>query len=716
MEIAVVNAMLAPGLVAAWQVLGPLQIRLRPDLSGQWHRYRDRTWWVIQDPLSGRHFRFNAAAERVLARLDGTQTLDAVRAALTPAPNPAEILVLLARLHAAELLQGELPPAAARLLEQCAGTSAVGAGRWSNPLSLRIPLCDPDRFLARWLPWVQPLFSRGMFILWSVLVTVAAFTAVMHGSELAADAADRVLTPQNLLLLWLLYPVIKLLHELGHAFAVKARGGEVHELGIMLLVLVPVPYVDASAAAAFPERRWRLLVAAAGMMVELLLAALALFLWLRVQPGGLASAIAYNTLLIGTLATLPINANPLLRYDGYYMLADGIGIPNLAGRARAYLGYLMQRYLYGLRDVHSSAQDNRERVWLCCYGVAAWVFRLLMLVGILWFLSGHYFLLGAALATWAAIMYFILPMLRQLRFLMSHARLRTRRVRAIAVVSSLFLVPALLLSVVPMPYSTLVQGVAWVPENGQIRALADGFVQTLAVEPGSRVVAGQPLLQLHNPESTMKVALLRGQLAEWQARLLAIRENDPAGLTSAEDRIANLRAELQQAQDALSELTILSHLAGAVVLPDAAVLPGRYVRRGDLLGYVVAAEPTLIRAVVPQADAGRVQTDLQGIRVRLASAAAIQTARLLRSVPAAGDQLPSPALGQPAGGPFAIDPADAGGVRTTEKVFQFDVQLLSSGPLRIGERAWIRFDHANAPLLKQWYPTLQRLLQGRESG
>ncbi|MBI5041271.1 MAG: peptidase M50 [Gammaproteobacteria bacterium] len=710
------NTLAVAGMASAWQIFGPLRLRLRPDLRGQWHRYRDQTWWVIQDPLSGRHFRFNAAAERVLARLDGTQTLDALRAALTPAPAPSEILTLLARLHAAELLQGPLPPAAARLLEQLGGTPAADAGRWSNPLSLRIPLCDPDRFLARWLPWVQPLFTRGMFILWSVLVAVAALTAVMHGSELTADAAGRILTPHSLLLLWLLYLVIKLLHELGLAVAVKARGGEVHERGVMLLVLVPVPYVDASAAAAFPERRWRLLVGAAGMMVELMLAALALFVWLRLQPGSLASAIAYNTLLIGTLATLPINANPLLRYDGYYMLADGLGIPNLAGRARAYLGYLIQRYLYGLRDVHSSAQDSRERVWLFCYGVAAWVFRLVMTLGILWFLSGHYFLLGAALAIWAAVMYLVLPVVRQLRFLVSHSRLQTQRVRAFAVVFGMFLVPTLLLSVVPMPYSTLVQGEAWVPENGQIRALADGFVQTLVVEPGSRVVAGQPLLQLHNPEATMKVELLRGQLAEWQARHLAIRENDPAGLASAADRIANLRAELQQAQDALNELTIFSRLEGEVVLPDAVVLPGRYVRRGDLLGYVVAAEPTLIRAVVPQADAGRVQADLQGIRVRLASDAAIRPARLLRSVPAAGEQLPSPALGQPVGGPFAIDPSDAGGVRTTEKIFQFDVQLLVSGSLRIGERAWVRFDHANAPLLKQWYPTWQRLLQGRESG
>lgn len=705
--------------VALWHVFGSVRPQLRSDLRCQWHRYRERAWWVVEDPLGGRHFRFNAAAERVLAQLDGTRTLEEIRAALTPAPAQADVLNLLARLHAAELLQGRMPPAVERLLEQHGGASVTVAGaatgRWSNPLALRIPLCNPDRFLDRWLPWVQPLFTRAMFILWSVLVVIAVLTGAMHWPELTANAADRIFATHNLLLLWLLYPVVKLLHELGHACAVKARGGEVREMGIMLLALVPVPYVDASAAAGFPERRWRLLVAAAGMMVEVFLAALALLLWSRVQPGTAASVVTYNLLLIGGLS-LAINGNPLLRYDGYYLLADALGLPNLAGRARAYLGYLIQRYLYGLADARTDTHDTRERVWLCAYGVTAWVFRLFVLVGILWFLSGRFFLLGAALALWAATVFFVVPLARHLRFLLFHPRLQARRARALTVALGGVLVPMLLLTGVPLPYSTLAQGVAWVPEDGQIRAPTDGFVQTLLVESGSRVSTGQTLLQLHNPELAMKVELLRGQLEEWQARQLAARENDPAELASSADRIANLRVELAQARDDLRGLTLFSRAAGEVVLPDAARLPGRYVRRGELLGYVTAPGATVVRVVVPQADAGRVQTDLQGIRVRLASEGETRAARLLRSVPAAGDRLPSPALGQPAGGPFAVDPDDAGGVKTTAGVFQFDVQLLSSAALRIGERAWIRLDHADAPLLRQWYPTWQRLLLGRERG
>src|SRR6185503_545443 len=128
---------------------------------------------------------------------------------------------------------------------------------------------------------------------------------------------------------------------------------------IMLLVLSPVPYVDASSAWAFQDKRKRMMVGAAGIAVELFLGSLALFVWLAVEPGAVR-AVAYNVMLISGVSTLLFNGNPLLRFDGYYVLADAIEIPNLGTRANRYLGYLFQRYVLGVPDAESPAQSAGE--------------------------------------------------------------------------------------------------------------------------------------------------------------------------------------------------------------------------------------------------------------------------------------------------------------------------------------------------------------------
>ena len=154
----------------------------------------------------------------------------------------------------------------------------------------------------------------------------AVLLAAIHWHDLTEDFMDRVLVPHNLLLLWLVFPVLKTLHEFGHAFATKVYGGEVHEMGVLLLVFTPCPYVDASAASAFRTKWHRIIVGAAGMIVELFLASLALFVWLNVEPG-VVRAVTYNVMVIAGISTVLFNGNPLLRYDGYYIFADYLEIP-----------------------------------------------------------------------------------------------------------------------------------------------------------------------------------------------------------------------------------------------------------------------------------------------------------------------------------------------------------------------------------------------------
>ncbi|MGD8847162.1 MAG: peptidase M50, partial [Desulfobacteraceae bacterium] len=289
-----------------WYRVAQLKPVLRDTAVITRHVYRGQPWYVLRNRLTCRNHRFNAAAYALIGQMDGHRTVQQIwdnagGLAGETAPTQDEFIHLLGRLHEADLIQSNILPSTMELVRKIRDREARGwKQRAANPFSLRFPLWDPDRFLERWGFVAAPLFTRGAFALWLLIVLTAMILAGLHWSELTGSLSERIFSPRNLALLWLIYPLVKILHELGHAFALKKWGAEVHEMGITLLALTPIPYVNASASAAFVEKERRIAVAGMGMAVELLLASLAMFVWLNVESG-LVSAIAYNVMLIGGL-------------------------------------------------------------------------------------------------------------------------------------------------------------------------------------------------------------------------------------------------------------------------------------------------------------------------------------------------------------------------------------------------------------------------------
>ena len=336
----------------SWYRVAPLKPRLRSHVEIHRHSYRDEVWFILQDHASGRSHRLTPAAYYLIGLMDGERSIEQLwqlcnERAGSEAPTQDDVIRLLGQLHAADALICDVPPDTRELFRRFQRQQRqTWRQRLWTPLAIRIPLVDPDQFLERTAFFVRPLFGWAGVILWLTIVAAGLVVAGLNWSALTEDVVDRALAPQNLLLLWFAYPVVKAIHELGHAYAVKIFGGEVHEIGIMFLVFVPVPYVDASAASSFPDKRQRMVVGAIGIAVELALAAFALVLWVHAADGSV-HAIAYNVILIGGVSTVLFNGNPLLRFDGYYVLADAIELPNLGQRATRYLGYLVQRYAFG---------------------------------------------------------------------------------------------------------------------------------------------------------------------------------------------------------------------------------------------------------------------------------------------------------------------------------------------------------------------------------
>jgi putative peptide zinc metalloprotease protein len=699
-----------------WYRVANLKPALRDSTVISRHVYRGQTWHVLHNSLNGGNHRFNAAAYNLIAQMDGQRTVQQIwdNAGKLPAdvvPAQDEMIRLLGRLHDADLIQSDILPSTMELIRQAQGQPANSwKHRISNPFSLRFPFWNPDRFLERWADRVAPLFTRGALIVWLLIVLTALAAALMHWPELSGSLADQLFFPRNLFLLWLTYPFVKILHELGHAFAVKRWGGEVHELGVMLLALTPIPYVDATASASFPEKRQRIAVAAMGMMVELLLASLALFVWLNVETG-LISSIAYSIMLIGGGSTLLFNGNPLLRYDGYYMVADLIEIPNLGQRSIRYLGYLVQRYLLGIETAESPVTASGEKGWFLVYGPVSFCYRIVVLVGLIWLISDRFFFVGILIALWGVASLLILPGVRGMARFLATPELRNRRLRLMTVGGGTVLGLILLLFVFPMPLWTTSQGVVWLPEQSVIRAgTACEIVEVLA--PMEQAVAkNAPLLRGVDPVLETEVEVYKASLAELYARYNAQPLHERVKRKLLLEEIERFKGDLLQAEEKMEKMLVRSPAQGNLMLIDDRNLPGRFVRQGDLLGYIVTGLRPTIRAVVRQADIGMIREGVTGVEVLLAEEVEKPLkAQIERIVPAADPNLPSAALGTAGGGVIPVEPSDPQGLRALESHFQLDLSLPEEvKDPHIGGRVYVRFEHGSMPLAMQWYRSLRQL-------
>ncbi|OLD43400.1 MAG: hypothetical protein AUI55_02235 [Gemmatimonadetes bacterium 13_1_40CM_2_70_7] len=704
----------------SWYRVSALKPRIRAHAQIHRHAYRGSVWFVMQDHAAGRSHRFSPAAHHFIGLMDGERTVQEIWQATSAqlgdaAPTQEEVIRLLGQLHSADALLCDVPPDSMEVFRRHERHERMEWRRrlWT-PLALRFPLIDPDRFLDRTLRWVNPLFGWFGFVLWLVIVGTAVVLAASHWTDLTKDVVDRVLAPHNLLMLWLVYPVVKALHELGHAYATKKWGGEVHEIGIMLLVLTPVPYVDASASWGFRDKGKRMVVGAAGILVELFLGALALFVWLNVESGAVR-AVAYNVMLITGVSTVLFNGNPLLRFDGYYVLADAIEIPNLGTRANKYLGYLFQRYVFGMRDAEDPSESPGERAWLVGYGIAAFFYRVFILFVIITFIAGKFFVVGVLLAIWAVATQVFVPVGKSIAFLANSPGLRRQRGRAMATSALLTAAVLGLIFLAPAPSWTRAQGVIWVPEEAQVRAGTEGFVERLLVPIDSNVVRGQPIIETQDPFLPTRVAVLKAQLDELTAQYDALIIENRVQAAMVKEEMTSVAANLARSRERLGELIIRSPANGRFVVPDAADLPGRFIPKGQLVGYVVEPKEITARVVVAQDDIGQVRSRTRGVEVMLAAwGADPMPAKIQREVPGASRQLPTAALGSGGGGPFAVDPRDNQGATALNRIFQLDLVLPAEVQSSyLGARVYVRFNHGFEPVGFQIYRALRQLLLRR---
>lgn len=705
----------------SWYRVAGQRICLRHSVRVHRQYYRGERWYVLEDPLRNQFFRLRPAAYEFVARLSPNKTVEQVWKECLDrfpdqAPGQEAVIQLLAQLYQANLLQYDLAADTAQLFKRYQKTRQRELkARLLNIMFMRIPLLDPDDFLVRAMPLVRWLISPIGAVLWLAVVGLGLKEAADNFQSLWQQAQG-VIAPENLFLLYVALVILKTIHEFGHAFFCRRFGGEVHVMGVLFMIFTPIPYMDATSAWGFRERWKRILVGMAGILVEVFVAALAAIVWAHTGPG-VVHSLAYNMMFIASVSTLVFNLNPLLRFDGYYILSDLLGIPNLSQRAMATLRYFAEKHLYGLKKEENPANTTKEALWLAAYGIASGIYRVIVFGGILLLVADRFLLLGILMAAVCAVAWVAVPTGRLIMYLASSPRLERHRMRAVAVTAALAAVVIVPLEVVPVPYHFRAPGIVRSTEWTEVRNETAGVFNRLLAKPGTRVVNGQPLIELVNEELDLQLAAAKARQAEVQARIRqALQEAVPnlAPLTNLAEAVA---MEIRRVENDRSNLVVRARQSGLWVAPGIEQNLGRWVGRGAELGLLIEPTNFHFHAIVRQEDSDRLfASGLKEAQVRLRGSVGTPVDSLsLTIIPADQQNLPSPALGWLGGGPIATTMDDRQGIHATEPFFEVRALLQKTDhcDLLHGESGQIRFDLPSEPLLPRWIRSLRQLLQKR---
>jgi len=694
------------------EILAACKPALASEVVQQSLMVRGEPWVLLQNKLNGEHVRLSSAAVQFIDAFDGnTSVADLLKNADADDETAEQLFSTISVLGQADMIVLGTTDEHSRLFQQFQHHSTAKSMSKRNPLAIRFPLLNPDDWLASHSQGVSFLFSKTFAWLGAMIVLLAAVLGFVNSSELGQSWSELASTPAHWWWYGLLFPCLKLLHELAHAICIKRWGGAVHEAGITLLVLMPIPYVDASDSWAFEKRSHRLITAAAGILAEVLAVALALIVWTIVEPG-LLRDFAFAIVVLGTAATLLFNANPLLRFDGYYILQDLIDMPNLGTRASQYYRYLVRRYLLDVESAKSPATAVGETRWLIGFGAASFLYRVFITFVIALFLAKQFFFIGIAMGAFALYQLIAKPTVKALHYLRHSSEIEHNRSAVVRKGAAVTAILALAISFIPLPSSTRAEGVVWVPSQAQVFAGESGLVKVQHIEAGEPVEAGDLLF-------TLDSQTLETQYQSVKSKHQSVKiEHQAARTTSVEESrqlaidLKSLASQLEILAQRKALLEIRAERSGVLALSSSRPVIGSFVKQGDLLAFLVDDDNLVVKAVIGQDDMGRVNKGVKQSTIRLADnfAQPLQS-QLILQVPAGNNKLPSPSLAYNGSSGIAVASIEGEQLRTTERVFHVELSLPDeSRAVGIGGRAYVNLQHQPESLGRRWWRSARQIL------
>jgi putative peptide zinc metalloprotease protein len=563
-----------------------LPMRMRPDLVALQQRYQGQVYWVLKEPVGLHYFRFQEEEYAILQMLDGQTSLDEIKIEFEHRFPPQKITVeelghFVGTLHRNGLVISNISGQGEQLCKR------RSERRWKeilssfqNILALRFKGIDPERLLNWLYPRVGWIYSLPARIICGLLVLSALGLVAVQFDEFheKLPTFKQFFEAKNWIYLGIVLGLTKVIHEFGHGLTCKHFGGECHEMGVMFLVLTPCLYCNVSDSWMLPNKWHRAWIGAAGMYIEIVIASICTYLWWFSGPGMLHQ-LALSTMFVCSVTTVMFNANPLLRYDGYYILSDLIEIPNLRQKSSSILYRKLGAWCLGLEEDDDPFLPQRNQFLFALYTVAAFVYRMMVLFGIIWFLYKVFEPYGLkvvsqtlAFASLASLV--TMPVYKLGKYFSVPGRVNKMKRKNINI--TLALASAVLLFVVfcPLPFRVICTLELKPRDADPVYAVVPGILEQIDVKPGQMVKAGDKLGQLSNVDLELDISQLEAKIAQQSAREDVLRQS--LGVATQGEAASNELPEIQKALEGLrlqlhekrldqKRLSLVAPVAGTVL-------------------------------------------------------------------------------------------------------------------------------------------------------
>lgn len=509
---------------------------------------------------------------------------------------------------------------------------------------------------------------------------LAAVCVILSRLEEATQPLNGLLANSNLAFLWGSFVLLKVWHELGHGYACKRFGGYVPQMGMILIAGTPAAFVDASAAWKFPQRRRRLLVMLGGMYFESLIFIPAVFVW-AFAASPMVKSCAYQLALMASVVTFFFNANPLMKFDGYFILSELVGIQNLRQQASEQIRHALASVFVGVKPP-PSGHSRRTQVLIVLYGVSASIYKFFLVIGISRLIAVKFPLVGLGLAAFYILSNVGGAVWRAGRFLLVDRRTQEVRSRARFVAVALLVGCPAAICTVPVPFGLVTQGQVAAEREAFVNTLTAGAFETSLIPTGSRVTYGSPLVQMSNTGLTESLHVALAQLRDAETQWEALLQGDPAGADIQRHQIVEYRKKVDELTTQLRQLQIDAPEEGVVVRLPLSTERGRWYQEGAAVAIVVDGRPVL-RTWLNEEQLGSIVTETGSpVQCRIAGRSdETWYGEILSIEPAAEQLLRQFTVTHVTGGEIVVDPVSG---QPMEPVFQVDV-VVSSGSFDLTE-------------------------------
>ena len=562
-----------------------LTVRKRPDLTASRHRYQGTGYWVVKEPVGLQYFRFHDEEYYILNMLDGHVSLQQIKDGFEQRFAPQKITFgdlqqFIGMLHRSGLVISNSPGQGKALRERGRKKKNKEVmGKMSNVFALRFRGFDPEKILNAILPWFGWIFTVPALIFFVGLCTAAGLLLASQYETVYAKLPtfQQFFAADRWLILAITMALVKVLHEFGHGLSCKKFGGECHEIGFMLLVFTPCLYCNVSDSWMLPNKWKRVWIGAGGIYVEMILASIAAFVWWFSEQGTTINDLCLNMMFLNVVSTVLVNGNPLLRFDGYYILMDFLEIPNLRQKSTEVLKRWFQETCLGLELQDDPFMPTRGKLMFGLFTIASVIYRWVVVFSICWFVIKVLEPYGLqAIGRMVAVVGFFglvaQPVIQTWKFCRTPGRLsKVKRGRLLATLAIAGLVIAAVVKI-ELPHHVDCALEIRPSQAGAVYAGTPGRI-AWTVQPGTEVRVGDKIAILENPDLQIRLADYRGEetVETVKLRNLSMRssydQSLKASIETQVELLHSLASVRAKTEEELERLVIRANRDGFVLPP-----------------------------------------------------------------------------------------------------------------------------------------------------